>query len=314
MIERAEGTDLIDSDGRRYIDGVSSLWCNVHGHRHPGIDRALRDQLGRVAHSTMLGLTHPGAAELAARLVEIARRRPAPGLLLRLRLDRGRGGAEDGLPVLAAARRPARSTDLVRAPARRLPRRHARLGFGRRDRPLPFHLPAASLRLSRNGARRRRRPGADPLNPRGGDRRGRRRAPDPGRGGDARPPSRLPARRARALRPPRCASDLRRGRDRVRAHRHHVRLRAGAGRARLPLPRQGPHRRLSAAGCDPDHGAGLRGLPGRAGGVPHLLSRPHLHRQPARLRGGARQPARLRERADTAAPAAEDAAAARAAQ
>jgi adenosylmethionine-8-amino-7-oxononanoate aminotransferase len=72
VIERAEGTDLIDSEGRRYIDGVSSLWCNVHGHRHPLIDAALREQLDRVAHSTMLGLTHPGAAELAARLVAIA--------------------------------------------------------------------------------------------------------------------------------------------------------------------------------------------------------------------------------------------------
>jgi adenosylmethionine---8-amino-7-oxononanoate aminotransferase len=75
-IERAEGSQLIASDGRRYLDGVSSLWCNVHGHRHPGIDQALRDQLGRVAHSTMLGLSHPGAAELAARLVELA----PPGL------------------------------------------------------------------------------------------------------------------------------------------------------------------------------------------------------------------------------------------
>ena len=76
VIERAEGTDLVDVEGRRYIDGVSSLWCNVHGHRHPLIDQALRDQLDRVAHSTMLGLTHPGAAELAARLVELA----PPGL------------------------------------------------------------------------------------------------------------------------------------------------------------------------------------------------------------------------------------------
>jgi adenosylmethionine---8-amino-7-oxononanoate aminotransferase len=72
MIERAEGSDLIDSDGRRYIDGVSSLWCNVHGHRHPRIDAAVREQLERVAHSTMLGLSHPGAAELAAKLVELA--------------------------------------------------------------------------------------------------------------------------------------------------------------------------------------------------------------------------------------------------
>jgi adenosylmethionine-8-amino-7-oxononanoate aminotransferase len=72
LIERGEGSYLFDRDGRRYIDGTSSLWCNVHGHRHPTIDRAVRDQLGRVAHSTMLGLSHPGAAELAGRLVAIA--------------------------------------------------------------------------------------------------------------------------------------------------------------------------------------------------------------------------------------------------
>jgi adenosylmethionine---8-amino-7-oxononanoate aminotransferase len=72
MIEAAEGTELVDSQGRRYLDGVSSLWCNVHGHRHPEIDGAVREQLDRVAHSTMLGLSHPGAAELARRLVEIA--------------------------------------------------------------------------------------------------------------------------------------------------------------------------------------------------------------------------------------------------
>ncbi len=76
VIERAEGTDLYDSAGRQFIDGVSSLWCNVHGHRHPLIDEAIRAQLDRVGHSTMLGLTHPGAAELAARLVGIA----PPGL------------------------------------------------------------------------------------------------------------------------------------------------------------------------------------------------------------------------------------------
>jgi len=75
-IERAEGSFLVDTDGRRYIDGVSSLWCTVHGHRHPGLDAAIAAQLEKVAHSTMLGLSHPGATKLAARLVEIA----PPGL------------------------------------------------------------------------------------------------------------------------------------------------------------------------------------------------------------------------------------------
>ena len=58
MIDHAEGTNLYDTDGNAYIDGVSSLWCNVHGHRHPAIDAAISAQLGRVAHSTMLGLSH----------------------------------------------------------------------------------------------------------------------------------------------------------------------------------------------------------------------------------------------------------------
>ncbi len=55
-----------------YIDGVSSLWCNVHGHRHPAIDAAIREQLRQVAHSTLLGLSHEPAIELAERLVAIA--------------------------------------------------------------------------------------------------------------------------------------------------------------------------------------------------------------------------------------------------
>jgi adenosylmethionine-8-amino-7-oxononanoate aminotransferase len=72
VIDRAEGTELIDTEGRRYLDGVSSLWCNVHGHRHPTIDAAVREQLDRVAHSTMLGLTHAPGVRLAERLVELA--------------------------------------------------------------------------------------------------------------------------------------------------------------------------------------------------------------------------------------------------
>jgi adenosylmethionine---8-amino-7-oxononanoate aminotransferase len=72
IVDRAEGTTLYDTDGRAYIDGVSSLWCNVHGHHHPRIDAAVHAQLDRVAHSTMLGLTHQPAIELAARLVDIA--------------------------------------------------------------------------------------------------------------------------------------------------------------------------------------------------------------------------------------------------
>jgi adenosylmethionine---8-amino-7-oxononanoate aminotransferase len=70
IIERGEGCWLVDTDGHAYLDGVSSLWTNVHGHAHPRIDAAVREQLDRLAHSTLLGLTHPPAIELAAQLVD----------------------------------------------------------------------------------------------------------------------------------------------------------------------------------------------------------------------------------------------------
>jgi adenosylmethionine---8-amino-7-oxononanoate aminotransferase len=95
IVERAEGTDLIDVDGRRYIDGVSSLWCNVHGHAHPRIDAAVRAQLDRVAHSTMLGLSHRPAIELAERLVEIA----PPGLTRVFYSDSGSTATEIALKM-----------------------------------------------------------------------------------------------------------------------------------------------------------------------------------------------------------------------
>ena len=72
LVERGEGTTLWDTEGNAYIDGTSSLWCNVHGHGHPAIDAAIRAQLDRVAHSTMLGLSHRPAVELAAKLLAIA--------------------------------------------------------------------------------------------------------------------------------------------------------------------------------------------------------------------------------------------------
>lgn len=72
VIERAEGCVLVDIDGRRYIDGVSSLWCNIHGHRHPTIDAAIRAQLDKVAHVTNLGGSNPTTILLAKRLVDIA--------------------------------------------------------------------------------------------------------------------------------------------------------------------------------------------------------------------------------------------------
>lgn len=72
VIERAEGVYLIDTEGNRYLDGVSSLWCNLHGHRVAEIDRAIRDQLKQVAHSTFLGLSNIPAIQLAEELISIA--------------------------------------------------------------------------------------------------------------------------------------------------------------------------------------------------------------------------------------------------
>ncbi len=69
IVDRAEGVYLVDTLGNRYLDGVSSLWCNVHGHQVPELDQAIRDQLGRVAHSTLLGLASTASIECAEELV-----------------------------------------------------------------------------------------------------------------------------------------------------------------------------------------------------------------------------------------------------
>jgi adenosylmethionine-8-amino-7-oxononanoate aminotransferase len=71
IITRGEGSYLFDQEGNRYLDGVSSLWANLHGHRRPELDQALSSQLEQVAHSTLLGLAHPPAILLARRLAHL---------------------------------------------------------------------------------------------------------------------------------------------------------------------------------------------------------------------------------------------------
>ena len=71
LIERGEGVYLFDTEGNRYIDGSASMWCNVHGHRHPRLDAALTAQLDKVAHTTNLGLSNPTTVRLAQRLADI---------------------------------------------------------------------------------------------------------------------------------------------------------------------------------------------------------------------------------------------------
>ena len=72
VIEDSDGVYLIDSDGNRYIDGVSSLWVNIHGHKVKKIDEAIKKQIDKIAHSTLLGVTNPSASILAKKLIDIA--------------------------------------------------------------------------------------------------------------------------------------------------------------------------------------------------------------------------------------------------
>ncbi|HWF74552.1 MAG TPA: adenosylmethionine--8-amino-7-oxononanoate transaminase [Solirubrobacteraceae bacterium] len=95
VIDHAEGTTLYDIYGNPYIDGVSSLWCNVHGHRERAIDDAVKAQLDRVAHSTMLGLSHAPAIELAEQLLAIA----PPGLSRVFYSDSGSTAVEVALKM-----------------------------------------------------------------------------------------------------------------------------------------------------------------------------------------------------------------------
>lgn len=74
IIEEAQGCWLTDIEGKRYLDAASSLWCNMFGHRVPEIDRAIHEQLSKVAHVTNLGMSHPTTIRLAERLVEVAGR------------------------------------------------------------------------------------------------------------------------------------------------------------------------------------------------------------------------------------------------
>jgi len=72
IIERGEGNYLYDINGNKYFDGVSSLWVNVHGHCHPKLNKAIHEQVEKISHTTLLGLSNPKAIELGEKLVNIA--------------------------------------------------------------------------------------------------------------------------------------------------------------------------------------------------------------------------------------------------
>jgi adenosylmethionine---8-amino-7-oxononanoate aminotransferase len=95
IIESGEGHYLVDVHGKRYLDGVSSLWCNIHGHRRRELDEAVKTQLDKIAHSTFLGLSHVPGIELAEKLIRIA----PPGLKRVFYSDDGATAVEAALKI-----------------------------------------------------------------------------------------------------------------------------------------------------------------------------------------------------------------------
>jgi adenosylmethionine-8-amino-7-oxononanoate aminotransferase len=95
IIEKGEGCTLVDIHGDVYLDGVSSLWTNVHGHRKEKLDLAIREQLERVAHSTLLGLSNIPAIDFARKLVEVC----PPGLTKVFYSDNGSTAVEIALKM-----------------------------------------------------------------------------------------------------------------------------------------------------------------------------------------------------------------------
>ena len=96
LIAAGEGHYLIDTDGRRYLDGVGSLWCNLFGHRRAEIDTAIREQLEQIAHSTLLGHSNVPAIRLARKLAEVA----PPGLTRVFFSDNGSTAVEVALKMV----------------------------------------------------------------------------------------------------------------------------------------------------------------------------------------------------------------------
>ncbi|NDC79790.1 MAG: adenosylmethionine--8-amino-7-oxononanoate transaminase [Verrucomicrobia bacterium] len=100
-IQAGEGAWLMATDGKRYLDGNSSIWTNLHGHRHPKLDAALFDQLGRIAHSSFLGLTHEPAVRLANELISYANHPVFSPKLTRVFFsDDGSTAVETGLKMI----------------------------------------------------------------------------------------------------------------------------------------------------------------------------------------------------------------------
>ena len=104
VIVEGEGAMLRDEQGREYFDGNSSIWTNLHGHRRPEIDEAIRTQLGRVAHTSFLGLTNEATPPYARALLQAFTRREEPEGWRAFFSDDGSTAVEAGLKMMHQAR------------------------------------------------------------------------------------------------------------------------------------------------------------------------------------------------------------------
>ena len=286
---------------------MSSLWCTVHGHRHPLIDAAVKAQLDRVAHSTMLGLSHPGAAELAARLAAIA----PPGLERVFFSDNGSTAAEVAVKMAYQYWQLRGATQRTEFICLRDAYHGDTIGSVSVGGIDLFHATFRKLLFDTHQA-------------------------EPGDAGDMRRLLEAHGERVAAV----IVEPLVQGAAGMIVHPDGY-LRAvrelcdefgvllvcdevavGFGRTGtmfaceqegvapdLMCVAKGTHRRLPAARRDAHHRGRLRGLPGRAPRAQDVLPRPHLHRQPACLRGRAGHARRVRVRADAGTAGAEDRAA-----
>jgi adenosylmethionine-8-amino-7-oxononanoate aminotransferase len=101
IINRGKGAFVYDVEGNAYLDGTSSIWVNLHGHRHPTIDKAIRHQLTQIAHSTFLGLSHPPGIQLAKALIQLA---PSELKKVFLRRNLGKRSLSTWVPPIMAIR------------------------------------------------------------------------------------------------------------------------------------------------------------------------------------------------------------------